>query len=64
MGMHAASALLALLDDGVSTRTGEPAGQLIPAWHHRPSLRSHPGAPPGDPVASLADSAERLSEGA
>lgn len=29
MGAHAARALLALLDDGVSTREGEPAGQLI-----------------------------------
>ncbi|MGA3354842.1 MAG: LacI family DNA-binding transcriptional regulator [Acidimicrobiales bacterium] len=30
MGMHAASALLTLIDEGVVTRMGEPPGQLIP----------------------------------
>ncbi len=30
MGMHAASALLALIGDGTVTRVGEPSGQLIP----------------------------------
>jgi DNA-binding LacI/PurR family transcriptional regulator len=39
MGMHAASALLALIDDGVVTRTGEVCGQLIP--------RGTTGRPPG-----------------
>jgi DNA-binding LacI/PurR family transcriptional regulator len=30
MGMHAASALLALIEEGATTRVGEPRGQLIP----------------------------------
>ncbi|MGD0287201.1 MAG: LacI family DNA-binding transcriptional regulator [Acidimicrobiales bacterium] len=44
MGAHGASALLALIDDGVITRTGEPRGQLM--------TRGSTARPPHTPVAS------------
>ena len=44
MGSHGASALLALIDDGVITRTGEARGQLM--------TRGTTARPPHTPVAS------------
>jgi DNA-binding LacI/PurR family transcriptional regulator len=44
MGAHGASALLALIDDGVITRTGEPRGRLM--------TRGSTARPPHTPVAS------------
>ncbi|MGO9407763.1 MAG: substrate-binding domain-containing protein, partial [Acidimicrobiales bacterium] len=44
MGTHGASALLALIDSGVITRTGEPRGQLI--------TRGTTARPPHNPVAT------------
>ena len=53
MGMHAASALLTLIDEGIVTRIGEPSGQLIPrGTTARWPTGGHPSAMPARSVAS------------